>query len=224
MNNKDSLVNETLHFSRQYLNASGALFYWVNTEQQEMDVLETLNFPLGFLEDYALNMRSLDPMRVSKMLANHERIGILSCEAGKHSPMDMSSYLRHLGSFGVRDTIDLMFWNEGVAFGGVSFLKGADDPHSLIGPEQLESMQRFIEASFKNHPKVKAMMFDAYLTRHCLSCRERTVIKLICEGCSNKDIAYSMSITLATVKTYVNRIFEKLGVDSRTTLMAQRLK
>jgi DNA-binding CsgD family transcriptional regulator len=189
-----------------------------------MDVLETLNLPSGFLEDYAINMRYLDPMRVSRMLANHERIGVLSCEAGNHPLMDMGSYLGHLGSFGVKDTIDLMFWSEGIAFGGVSFLKNENDPSHLLGPEQLLSMQRFIEASFKNHPKVKEIMFDSYLTKRCLSHREKAVVKLICEGYSNKDIANAMSITIATVKTYVNRIFEKLSIDSRTALMAQILR
>ncbi|MCF5509829.1 hypothetical protein GIV66_30965 [Pseudomonas sp. PA-3-11C] len=224
MNIKDNLINETLHFSTQYLNASSAIFYWVDIDGQEMNVSETLDLPVGFLQDYNLNMRSLDPMRVSRMLASKDRVGVLSCEAIKHPQMEMASYIGHLGSFGVRDTIDLMFWNEGVAFGGVSFLKTDCDSDLMIAPQQLLSMQKFIEASFVNHPRVKEIMLDVNLTAHGLSSREKAVVRHISSGYSNKDIAEVMSISVGTVKTYVNRIFEKLNVESRTELAAQMLR
>jgi DNA-binding NarL/FixJ family response regulator len=39
---------------------------------------------------------------------------------------------------------------------------------------------------------------------------------MLSEGLLNKQIAYELSITEATVKAHVTEIFKKLGVQSRT--------
>lgn len=46
--------------------------------------------------------------------------------------------------------------------------------------------------------------------------RERQTLELITQGLSNKDVAYQLSITEGTVKSYVRQIFGKLGVSTRT--------
>lgn len=49
-----------------------------------------------------------------------------------------------------------------------------------------------------------------------LTDRERDVLRLIAEGCSNKAIASELGLSLGTVKGYVSEILAKLGVTSRT--------
>jgi DNA-binding NarL/FixJ family response regulator len=53
-----------------------------------------------------------------------------------------------------------------------------------------------------------------------LSKREREVVAAVAEGLSNREIGERMSLSPHTVKNYVFRIFEKLGVSSRFELMA----
>ncbi len=48
-----------------------------------------------------------------------------------------------------------------------------------------------------------------------LSPREREVLDLLAEGCSNRQIAGRLFIAETTVKGYVAALLEKLGVDSR---------
>ncbi len=54
-----------------------------------------------------------------------------------------------------------------------------------------------------------------------LSKRELEILRLICEGCSNQEIAGRLVITLHTVKKHSSNIFAKLGVNSRTQAVAQ---
>jgi len=52
-----------------------------------------------------------------------------------------------------------------------------------------------------------------------LSKRQMDVIKLICKGLSNSEIAERLCISHLTVKTHVQNIFEKTGVNSRPALV-----
>lgn len=49
--------------------------------------------------------------------------------------------------------------------------------------------------------------------------REREVIRLVAQGLSNKDIAYTLSISDSTVRHHMTSIFGKVGVPNRQKLL-----
>lgn len=49
-----------------------------------------------------------------------------------------------------------------------------------------------------------------------LTGREKEVLDLVAEGCTNKEIARALSVSPAIVKAHVERILAKLGVADRT--------
>ncbi len=55
-----------------------------------------------------------------------------------------------------------------------------------------------------------------------LTPREQQVLELLVEGFSYKEIAQRLAISISTVGTYVQRIYEKLHVSSRREIMARR--
>lgn len=57
-----------------------------------------------------------------------------------------------------------------------------------------------------------------------LSSREREVLKLIAEGCSNQEIAEKLFLSLGTVKSYVRMILNKLSVDDRVQAAAKAVR
>lgn len=54
---------------------------------------------------------------------------------------------------------------------------------------------------------------------HILTPREEQVVALVAEGLSNRDTAKELDISEHTVKKYLFRIFDKLGVSSRVELV-----
>ena len=52
-----------------------------------------------------------------------------------------------------------------------------------------------------------------------LSARETDVVRCVAEGLSNREIAQRLTLTEHTVKNYLFRIFDKLGVSSRVEVV-----
>jgi DNA-binding NarL/FixJ family response regulator len=57
-----------------------------------------------------------------------------------------------------------------------------------------------------------------------LTPREEQVVALVAEGMSNRDIAGELDLSEHTVKKYLFRIFDKLGVSSRVELVLYAVK
>lgn len=52
-----------------------------------------------------------------------------------------------------------------------------------------------------------------------LTPREEQVVALVAEGLGNRQIAIELSLSEHTIKKYLFRIFEKLGISSRVELI-----
>ena len=53
------------------------------------------------------------------------------------------------------------------------------------------------------------------------SASTRPILRLVAAGSSNQDIADRLIITLGMVKWYINQIYGKLGVHTRTQAVAR---
>lgn len=51
-----------------------------------------------------------------------------------------------------------------------------------------------------------------------LTDKEKEIVKLVCEGLSNKEISSKLFISEQTVKSHLHRIYQKLGVKNRSHL------
>ena len=68
------------------------------------------------------------------------------------------------------------------------------------------------------YPKDETLSFAQFCEKFGISNRESEIIKLICKGYTNKEIAEELFITLQTVKDHTSRIYLKTEVKNRTQL------
>lgn len=57
-------------------------------------------------------------------------------------------------------------------------------------------------------------------TPHAITGRQREVLRLMAEGCANKEIAYRLGLTEGTVKLHVAAVLRGLGAHNRTQAVA----
>src|ERR1039457_5894397 len=81
-------------------------------------------------------------------------------------------------------------------------------------------LDQVLEA-FANLPLVRATNHKGI---ELLSARERQVIQHLAGGMTNREIAHALGLSPHTVKNYLFRIFDKLGVSSRTELLYLTMK
>jgi len=57
-----------------------------------------------------------------------------------------------------------------------------------------------------------------------LTTREREVLKLLCEGMSNKEVAYSVGISTRTVESHRNNVMRKLNLEAFSQLIRYAIR
>jgi DNA-binding NarL/FixJ family response regulator len=65
----------------------------------------------------------------------------------------------------------------------------------------------------------KPLQLNNALGTPLLTRREEDVVRLVADGLRNREIALRLKVKEHSVRNYIYRIFEKLGVSSRVELM-----
>jgi len=89
---------------------------------------------------------------------------------------------------------------------------------------ELSEAIRTVHAGKTRIPPRVAEKLAERMSGATLTGRELEVLKLIVAGKSNKDIGNSLFISEATVKTHVNSLLSKLGVEDRTQAATSALQ
>ena len=93
----------------------------------------------------------------------------------------------------------------------------------MLAEELLEAI-RAVHAGLRRIPAAVAERLAARMGGPGLTARELDVLALIVKGNSNKEIAGTLNISEATVKTHINNILSKLGASDRTQAATMALQ
>jgi two-component system, NarL family, nitrate/nitrite response regulator NarL len=93
------------------------------------------------------------------------------------------------------------------------------DPQSLVQSlRQVAHGQKVLQPLYDQAPSQK-QDGDAEKAGTVLTDRERQIMRLVCEGLSNKEIGRRLNITDGTIKVHLHHIFAKLEISNRTALV-----
>jgi len=102
--------------------------------------------------------------------------------------------------------------------GALGYLLKDSSPDELI-----RAIHQVYGGNSSLHPAIARKLLDqisqpsSQMSRiDSLTEREVTVLKLVAQGCSNRDIAEKLTVSEATVRTHVSHILAKLELSSRT--------
>ncbi|MDD3593793.1 MAG: response regulator transcription factor [Candidatus Gastranaerophilales bacterium] len=62
------------------------------------------------------------------------------------------------------------------------------------------------------------------INKYCLTEREKSVLKLMCEGLTNLEMSNKLSVSIHTIKAHICSILQKLSVEDRTRAVIKALK
>ena len=128
--------------------------------------------------------------------------------------------LRELRKRGEKDRVILLTaaiddgaLREALALNANGIVLKSSDPSLLI-----ECIDHVAEGGDWIDKPIRDRLAESGASARTLSDRECEVVRLVQEGLKNRDIAARLQITEGTVKVYLHRIFDKIGVNSRTEL------
>jgi DNA-binding CsgD family transcriptional regulator len=215
-----AMIREALKFSRSSLEASSSVFFWIE-DRKSITGIELNGMPQELIARYLDGMNVYDPLNIFELLNSDKKIAVLAHERCRHSSDHNRIYGEFLGSYGLVDEVDFLFWHDGAPFAFLGILKHRGDPPFSTAMIDWEAMRGYLEFNFKMHARMRRQRWISTLQhRYGLTQREIEVVELLNNGASNLTIAQILGIGVATVKTYIIKILNKLGVESRAAIVS----
>lgn len=210
-----------LDFFNGIVPSAGGVFYTVDSRREAVDhVFRGVNG--RFNASYLAHFHRLDPFHPRRF--EEQRLPLVTVDhVGGLPAYRHSEYcIGFMAPLGLLHEVELHLRDAGRIVGGVALLRSPTEPK--FGSGELSLLRRthgFVERAFAACRLAAGRQPDEEpLTAYGLTAREVEVVRLVCEGSTNEEIGRALYIGLPTVKTHLQHVFRKLGVRSRTELVA----
>lgn len=198
-----------------------ASFVW-NAESHNFGARVALNMDPANLDRYAQWHQHHDP--ITFVLQSHRRATRVTDVMPQRALMRTAFFTDFLSRDGLHWGMNLHAFEGDRALGDLRIWrrKGRGDfgDHEkalldLIEPAFAGALQRAQRAAALALPAPRDGHEAAWAL---LSTREQEVARCVREGLTDKEIARRMAVGVPTVRTYLRRIFDKLGIERRSAL------
>ncbi|RRV10499.1 LuxR family transcriptional regulator [Pseudomonas sp. v388] len=211
----EDYARKTVSFLKHSTGSSAVVFTWWEDHSEFPPTIQ-LGGDSRKIREYYCDYQRSDPMRAERLAALGKTFETLSEASEQHDEELLEQYQPHLHKYGVIEEIDFIFWAGGKAVASAALVQTQDTSTSL-GIIALKEMQGYLQYGFSLLPAVKMRDREQRLRdRYKLTPKEIAVAELLVLGESNKSIASLMDVELATVKTHLIHLFQKLEVQSRS--------
>jgi DNA-binding CsgD family transcriptional regulator len=213
MGRSDPATSQAVQFARGILDASATAFYEVD-EALNLNRFLLNGIPVDFHRQYMDRMNQFDPLHPKR--AANELFARLSVATDRRPTAESTAYRSFAGQCGIVDMVEFYFRRNERIVAGMSVAWG---PGCRI-PDEAMSIAEKIHDYLEFNLVGRAAAPAGEPARYGLTSRELDVVELLCCGRTNREISECLQIGLATVKTHLIHIFEKLGVETRSAAVA----
>ena len=169
------------------------------------------------------NMGEADPMHLARIGTSGLRYASLLDPRLPVAEDKRQRYWQFLRGFGACDSAEMFFRNEDDIVGGIS-LVWTRKPASRAETDQAVQIQSYVESCLNLLlDSCEERAEEPVRSETPLTPREREIVGLTCQGCTNRQIASRLDVEVSTVKTHLIHIFEKMRVCNRAMLVRQAM-
>lgn len=197
----------------QLVPASQAAFYCVDRQLQARDFrLQGMSGEMH--RDYLDNYRQFDPLQPRNCLSSGLAVVPLGFAMARQPLRDSRRYQDFLQRYGVVDVVEIVAHRADQPQAAISLLRTAEQGvFTLDQLAQLNALQALLQMAVANMQPCDDALAG-------LTPKEREIAWLLRQGASNKQLALELDVGLPTIKTHLIHLFRKMGVSSRTELVA----
>ena len=208
----------------QSLRASATVVYWIDATKGSP--IAHHGYENAYFERYEQGAGRDDPISFQTVVRQGSRLAFLSQTLKTLDRSRLGGFMHFMSDCGFADAMTFILRDGDRPMIGVGVMKTHDDPPMTEETAAVaQAIQSYLETNLIHHPGIRRHYVDRQLdVKFGLSRREREVVGLIADGASNHDISVVLGISEATVKTHIQRSFDKLGVSSRTATMRMLLQ
>ncbi len=208
----DAATSEAVHFAQSILDGSATAFYEIDGGYNLQRFLLS-GIPEPFHRQYVEGMSEFDPQHPRH--AGALAVARLSRTMSGKQPDEMAPYRAFVDQCGIVDMVDFFFRRDDQIVAGMS-VAWNKDARIPEGAEAIaQKIHQYLQFNLVGRP---AGSEDGQ--RYGLTSREMDVVRLLCCGRTNREIGECLKIGQATVKTHLIHIFEKLGAETRSAVVA----
>lgn len=209
----DPATSHAIQFAQGILDASATAFYEVD-EGLNLNRFLLSGIPVDFHRQYVDRMNQFDPLHPKR--AAGKPFARLSIATDQCLTAETAAYRSFAGQCGIVDMVEFFFRRNDKIVAGMSVAWG---PGCRI-PDGIMSIAEKIHHYLEFNLVGRTASPAEGPARYGLTSRELDVIELLCCGRTNREIGECLQIGMATVKTHLIHIFEKLGVETRSAVVA----
>jgi len=209
----DPATGQAVQFAKGILEGSATAFYEVDDDLKLRRFMLS-NIPADFHRHYVEHMNQFDPLHPKH--AADKPFARLSVATERCLTADTAAYRSFANQWGIVDMVDFFFRRNGKIVAGMSIQWG---PGCKI-PDATMDIAAKIHDYLEFNLVGRTPSASEEAARYGLTSRELDVIELVCCGRTNREISECLGIGHATVKTHLIHIFEKLGVETRSAVVA----
>ena len=203
---------------QRVLDVDGFLLYSINDVNEACDY-QAFNISKSSVEEYVGEKLEEDPVSFSRFYYEKDHhVALLN----EHELS--SEYSEFMHRWKVIDSAEIFFRNRmGLPVLGLSILRS--DSKQLFSDHDKNILNSFCHLSkhyfYQNSDRVEK---DYLSARYQLTKKEIMVFELLLNGLNNTSISMQLNCSLATVKTHIQHLYQKLQVKNRQEAICKFLR